>query len=289
VTDTRPQATERRSDQENGDTATLAPGSSWTPLDQARFRSLVEETVLPPTTSVELLGGADKDWQNRLDQHTPHVGEAFIANTRLARRGPYTGRPDPAGPAELWRMLTELSYAPNEEDLEPGAIEAVMVGHEHLEPRLARLLGMVTDPEGPGQAFFGIDAFVVLDGNVYRQPLGRPFLWRERVLDDAAVARFDQAVLERPDGLDPLAWIVLVGAPWRHMMFYGPRGLRRTFVDAGRAAMLIGSGAASIGLASWFGTDVIDRELEDLLLLDGVERFVAGVCAIAEPEEADDG
>ncbi len=288
MTDTRPHSSEQSANGGNGEAATLAPGSRWTPLDQARFRSLVEETVLPPTTSVELLGGADKDWQNRLDQHTPHVGESFIANTRLARRGPYTERPDPAGPAELWRMLTELSYAPNEEDLEPGAIEAVIVGHERIDPRLAKLLGMVTDTEGPGRAFFALDAFVVLDGSVYRQPLGRPFLWRERTLDADTRARFEDAVLERPDGLSPLAWVVLVGAPWRHMMFYGPRGLRRTLVDAGRAAMLIGSGAASLGLASWFGSDVIDRELESVLLLDGVERFVAGVCAIAEQEEAED-
>ena len=178
-------------------------------------------------------------------------------------------------------MLTELSYAPNQEDLEPGAIDAVIVDHATIDPTLAKLLRLSTDPAGAGQALFAVDAFVVLEGAVFRQPVGRPFLWRERALSPAEVARLDAAILDRPADFAAAAWIVLVGAPWRHMMFYGPRGLRRTLIDVGRALMVLGSASASLGLTTWQGTDVIDHELESLLLLDGVERFVAGVFAIS--------
>ncbi len=263
---------------------TLPSGSKWGPLDAARFRSLVEETVLPPTTSIELRGGAALDFQNRLDRRAPHVGEAFIANTRLSRRGVYAERPDPAGPSELWRMLTELSYNPNPEDLEPGASDTVVVDHERLDPRLATVLRTTTDPAGAGQAFFAVDMFLVLDGSVARQPLGRPFIWRERTLPEAH--RFDAAVLERPADLAPLAWIVLVGAPWRYMMFYGPRGLRRAWIDTGRALSFVTGAAMQAGLVPWVGMDVLDREMEELLMLDGVERFVAAVCALSPREES---
>ena len=83
---------------------------------------------------------------------------------------------------------------------------------------------------------------------------------------------------ERVPRTGPLLFVA--AAPWRYMMFLGPRGYRRMLLDAGELLGRLRDVAADAAVEAAVFPDFYDRRVDDALLLDGVERTVVAIVAL---------
>src|SRR5690606_24231160 len=70
---------------------------------------------------------------------------------------------------------------------------------------------------------------------------------------------------------------LVVGVPWRAMLFDGPRGYRRMLMDAGVLLNALGAATQGAGRVPVPVFDFYDDEVDGLLGNDGVERSVVAM------------
>jgi Nitroreductase family len=67
-------------------------------------------------------------------------------------------------------------------------------------------------------------------------------------------------------------YIFVIGSFARNEILYGQRGYRNTLLEAGRITQTVMNGAAQRGLAIWPVYEFVDRDLDIVLQLDGIEE-----------------
>jgi hypothetical protein len=159
----------------------------------------------------------------------------------------------------------------------------VRVGHDELTAPLPSLLAPFAKKGALAEMLFGVDLFVVTGNSVFRQLPQAEFLWSEFTIRPPQ----DQFLRASFPGMDSATvretktWLFLAGAPWRYMMFFGPRGYRRMMFDAGAVLAHLAGAADDLGLRPVVCYDFYDARLNQVLLLDGTER--AALAAVALP------
>jgi hypothetical protein len=249
---------------------------------EARLRELLEETLLPPMTSVELVRTPQTDYQLRFGATAPHVAELFHENTK---RTPY----QPIDVAEAMRDLGEarrrymtLPYRLLEEDLTPGKEHLLRVRHADLDAPLGALLTPLAHDEALGELAYSVDVMLVHRGALLRQIPMADFLWVEKHLSEHELERLRSCLLGVPSAALAQARDLLffVGAPWRYMMFLGQRGYRRMMLDAGSLIERLRQRAAELGVEFQICLEFYDARIDGVLLIDGVERSALGVALL---------
>ena len=242
--------------------------------------AMLEGTVLPGPNSVELMRTAATDYRLRFDAGDPHVAELFQENTKLS---PHTTVFDPGAAARLeraraWHLST--AYRVRDEHLVAEAAHAVRVPVETLPSCLARVLQPFTQDGRLSSLLYGLDLYVLHEQALLRVVPRTRFLWRERRIAARGEWRVRESIVsaERVPRTGPL--LFLAAAPWRYMVFLGPRGYRRMLLDAGELLGRLRDVAADGAVESAVFPDFYDRQVDDVLLLDGTERTVIAIVAL---------
>lgn len=251
------------------------------PLPDPALAALLEGTVLPSPNRVELARTAATDYRRRFDGGEPHVAELFQENSKLS---PHTTVRAPGDAAEIdaareWYLST--AYRPRDEDLAADQACTMRLPVDELPPCLASVLAPFTQTGRHSSLLYGVDLFVLHAQSLLRVVPRSGFAWRDRRTqpDEESCVRRSIVTAERVPDTGPL--LFLVAAPWRYMLFLGPRGYRRMLLDAGELLAQLRSAAAEASVAVSVFPDFHDRRVDDVLRLDGVERTVIAIVALA--------
>ena len=242
--------------------------------------ALLEGTVLPSPNTVEMLRTAPSDYRRRFDGGSPHVAELFQENTKLSPHTTHHDRGDAAAldHARAWYLST--AYRVADDDLAAGQADTVRPPVDTLPPSLAGILAPFAQAGRLSSLLYGLDLLVLHEQWVLRVVPRAGFLWRDRRLagDDEPRIRESIVAAERVPHMGPLLFVA--AAPWRYMMFLGPRGYRRMLLDAGELLGRLRDVAADAAVEAAVFPDFYDRRVDDALLLDGVERTIVAIVAL---------
>ena len=241
---------------------------------------MLEGTSLPGPNSVELLRTAASDYRLRYDGGDPHVAELFQENTKLS---PHTTHFDPSNATALdqaraWYLST--AYRIDEDSLVADEADAVRMPVDALPRCLVSIAGPFTQTGRLSSLLYGVDLFVLHDHWLLRVVPRAGFLWRDRRVTEDDESRIRASILtaESMPRTGPL--LFLAAAPWRYMMFLGPRGFRHVLLDAGELIGRLRDAATDAAVEVTVFPDFYDRRVDDALLLDGVERTVIAIVAV---------
>ena len=258
----------------------MSPKPPFAALPESPLGALLEGTVLPSPNTVEMLRTAATDYRRRFDRGNPHVAELFQENTKLSPHTTLHECRDAAAldHARAWYLST--AYHVEEDNLAAGQADTVRPPVDTLPPRLAGVLAPFARTGPLSSLLYGVDLFVLHAQSLLRVVPRSGFLWRDRRIagDDEARVRESIVSAERVPRTGPL--LFLVAAPWRYMMFLGPRGYRRMLLDAGDLLGRLREAAAEAAATVSVFPDFYDRRVDDVLLLDGVERTVIAIVAL---------
>lgn len=281
-------------------TAPPAPATGAPPVPDAVAglddvtRRMVEQTLVPSPNVTALAGRRGSGFVDRLRPSASgllaDVAELFHLNSKLVRQLPDERFPDSQAAAiRDWFFAT--CGGVRDQDL-TGAQTEVRLPHAGLPPGVAAGLAPF-GPAGPlARLLYTVDLGVLLPDPAgsgalaCRQPAGAGHLWVEHRLGPEARAALRATV---PDPVTaPLLvehpTFVLIGVPWRTMLFSGPRGYRRMLMDAGVLLNALGAAVLSQGLEPRPVFDFYDEELDELLGNDGVERSAVALLVARQPE-----
>ena len=242
----------------------------------------LEETLLPALNSLDLRRTAETDYLYRFSATSQNIAELFHENSKLSPHSTLTvpGDSSVVEDAREWYFAT--SYGIGKETFDPEHADRVKLDTVDLPEPLRPLIERATEPGEMCDLLYGIDLFFRCENRILRALPTRDFVWVERSVEAPAWEQVQRAVIGLPgaDPETPRHFLFLVGCPWRYMMFYGPRGYRRTLVDAGRLIGRLEHEAARRDLQVLVAEDFFDNQIDRFLLLDGVERSTLAVLVL---------
>jgi hypothetical protein len=238
-----------------------------------------------PGKTVRLGPDSAESHLQRPSSGVPSIAEVYHANSALG----------PASVARLLAARTDVAEL-RREVIKRSAAASPRPGPDDPSPsdRVAGLLHAARNATGV-DLFYGLELRVVQDGFLYAfEPLTGtcPVVAALTVADLRAVDRglhlLEPSVAEaerRQPGAgapgSPDALILLVGRFGRHDVLYGPRGYRRTLIEAGRLSQELLRLAGERGIRAALITEYFDHDLDRAALTDGVDD---GCLAVVELE-----
>jgi hypothetical protein len=245
-----------------------------------QLRTILEESVIPSPNRIVLGPGPLDRFVSRLASADPHPAELFQESSKLSRYSSANLPASESAASAAADWVLETAYRPRPEDIDGRATVEHGVSAElgTLPPALRTLLEAMATESGCLDLLYAIDLLVLTGARVSRIRPGLDLLWVERVLTDVDVGVLEGAII--PPGVaapsDGVSLFFVI-APWRYMVFEGPRGYRRALLDCGALIHLLSSLTARVNGTLAVTTDFYDRELDSVLGLDGIERTVAAV------------
>jgi hypothetical protein len=248
---------------------------------------LLEETIVPSPNVVELRRTATSDYVFRFAATTPHPAELFHENSRITPHSEQNVVIDEEALVGARKWFYGTAYRPREDTLDEAAARArgLMVDARELVPRAGGGLLRLLEPDVP-ELTYALD-FLLLDGDrIYRLAPGADVLWLERRYAAPRLPAIREALpeLEDEDGV----LLFVLGVPWRYMALQGPRGYRRTLIEAGRVLQALEDAASRDGSELQVSLDFYDARLDDALRVDGVERATLAAVAMRAAEHRPD-
>ena len=136
---------------------------------------------------------------------------------------------------------------------------------------------------GVAELRYALDLLVIIDDRIYHLAPGSAFLWLERLMLSNELELLASLVptLSFEPRTRVTAYLFVVAAPWRYMVLQGPRGYRRTLMDAGALLGEIERTGDEEKISLAATVDFYDARLDGLLRLDGVERSTLAVVRIS--------
>lgn len=241
----------------------------------------LEETVIPSPNSVDLSRSIGADYVNRFSNSTPNVAEIFHLNSKISRHSSLDVPPDRSVLYKARDWFFRDTYSLTEEDFVSEFADRVRLRYEQLPHSVRDFLKFCAFDGRLSGLMHAVNLFVLADGVLTRVLPRRDFLWIERKLDLALLSQVSNAFyqeFERPD-LQRNTMIFLVGSFWRFMKFFGPRGYRMVLTDCGELLHELETTLNATRFESFY-----DNELDDALMLDGIEHSVLAALSV-QPRE----
>jgi hypothetical protein len=250
---------------------------------------LLEETIIPPPDSVDLYRTPTTDYISRFLSPTPHIAELFHCNSRIAPCSHVNTVLDQGSfaVARDWFYSTALKPDDDIYDRDQALRSGVLSSVQELADRAGVALQWFAGPDARELAY-ALDILVLDGARIWRVLPGFPEAWLERTASPQELSELP-TILPELALADPPPIVFVAGAPWRYMMLQGPRGYRRTLLDAGRlVAGFLDAGRAALSPMRT-SVDFLDVELDRLLRLDGIERSVLVAIALDPSSESEAG
>lgn len=252
------------------------------PMALARFLTLIEETVLPSPNSVELNRSPRNDYLLRFDSRYPHIAELFQENTKLSASSPLATLAPDQELKETKEWYFSTAYRIEDGDIEPSQEGKIRRPHKALPAPFDRLFALFGQNGPLIPLVYSADLFVACDRTLYRVVPGADYLWIEKRLSPEDFDVIAGSII-RPEGMDvrkARTLVFVAGAPWRYMLFLGPRGYRHMMFEAGNLLGQLCGVAGQLGLTPTVSLDFYDARLDRVLRLDGTERSTLALVAL---------
>jgi hypothetical protein len=251
-----------------------------------RIQALLEETLIPSPSGTELQRDPMHDYLHRFTQRSPHVAELFLENTKITPASLTNGAMDEQLLAAARRWYFNTAYHPHEEAFDFPAAEraGVCLDVNHVDRPVGRLLAALAADEQAAQLLYGLDLYVVLETQVFRVMPAASMMWLVRRVPSAERHALAASIALRaqPPAGPHADLLVVIAVPWRYMVFQGPRGCRRMLMESGRLTQWFETRAREHDVALDVTLDFADGALEEVLLLDGVERTALAVLTVGQ-------
>lgn len=276
------------------------------PQTHPRFRAMLEETLFPSPNSVEFARTPQNDYQLRFSARFTHIAELFQENTKLVpystlRASDYNqetsfqlNEGERFSPrviemmnqdfhdARKWYFST--AYRMRESDIIPENEHMLRIRASDLPQPLANIFRPFAFGEPINALPYSVDIVLLYAGRLLRLVPGADILWVMKELQPGEHDVLRASLLSVPRAMlkQASAYIFFVGAPWRYMMFYGPRGYRHMLFEAGALMKQCQFLAGQQGFDTSVCLDFYDARVDQVLLLDGAERTTLGVMAMCD-------
>ncbi len=249
----------------------------------------LEEAVIASPNSIELTRDPALDYFQRFLTSTRHVSELFHENTKISFHSTVNVLMDEDELAATRNWFYATAYRPQEADIDLEKAEAggIVKPIHSLAGPLGEFLGRLSEPD-LGELRYALDLLVLIDGRLYHLAPGSPFLWLERLIlphEQQLLPALLPTLHAQPPGKAE-TYLFVVAAPWRYMVIQGPRGYRRTLMDAGGLLQHVARIGLDLNLSTASTVDFYDARLDGLLRLDGVERSALAVIRLRSPDPA---
>lgn len=248
-------------------------------------KRMLEQTLVPPLDTVELDPNSVKAAASRLGDARGTEGERYHLASSLT----------PAGvkrllPEKIASTVREFYFTTADEGAKRMAEEGSnrVVSWQTVAPQLAQVFAPCwTEPQVVA-ALYGVDVLVVADGTLWRQVPGRPDLVYEATWSEDDIVALQHAIPGVPNlSGSGRAFAFLVATIARSQFLHGERGYRSSLMSAGLVASGLLRGCLLPPGTGWRPALVdafIDREVNDLLRNDGVDRGTVAVLLLSRIE-----
>lgn len=255
-------------------------------LSVARFRSLIEETLFPSPNSVEFTRTPQNEYILRFGNHTANIAELFQENTKLIPYSTMIGAFDEQEYQEARKWYFTSSYRIKEEDLKQDQTHYMMTKHHELPEPIRTLFAPFAEEGDLTSLLFSVDLFYLSGNRLVRQVPQTDYLWFEKNLTQFEQQLFRSSLLRVPQDklADTKDFLILVGVPWRYMMFFGPRGYRKMMYEAGALMNRLAESATKLGLGPILCDDFFDARVDRVMLMDGTERTTLAIIPLTGGE-----
>jgi len=267
-----------------------APVAPPPPTLSAELEALLEETLVPNTSSVEFERSPLTDYLGRMTSRVPHVAEVFLTNSRIT---PASQANSPADEVALhatreWMFSTAFRPDEDEVDFAAAAQARVRVPLAQLDSPAAPVLATLLEDRRALESLYALEVYVVVGCEVFRLAPPTDALWLVTRLTLQERSGLAAAVLgpRGPAPQERFDLLAVIAVPWRHMLYQGPRGLRRTLADNGRLQERLDLAADACGVRAAIEQDYVDDIVDGALDLDGVERTTVALMRIDRGESA---
>ena len=250
---------------------------------------MLEQTLIPSPNVSILAPSPLLDFVNRMELGSVQPAESFHVNSKLSE-AERSRVMDPLRRESVRKWFLENCGHVQPQDLTDHA-SVVTLPHSNLPPLLGKALSTFGTTGNLKTMLYSADLMVVYNNAVYRQVSGADQLWMEHIISDELV----QLLRTSPIGLETKKFAtagtiaVLVGVPWRNMLFVGARGYRRMLVDTGMILSAFGSVCQQLGYDVTPCFDFIDCAVDTVLANDGVERGALVLIALNDPSFQESG
>jgi hypothetical protein len=261
------------------------PAHQLSPDDQARY----EEALLTPPDSIDLIRGPRELYLRRMMTPDQDIAELFHENSKLTPGSLRNTVLDERQLAATMSWYFETAYKTREGDFDDAtALElGVHAKLDALPSSLAAILGPIAAEGDVQELLFGLDLWLLVESTLYRMPPASRTLWLEQRLSATDLERLMTAVPTLTTLPRPPDAVVFIGiAPRRYTALQGVRGYRRCLMDCGRLVQRLLDEARRHGARVLPIADFYDVSLDNLLMLDGVERSVVTVMAYNAQQDA---
>lgn len=248
------------------------------------FQLMLEQALIPTPNTIELERDPYLDYLHRLRFRPSSVAELFVENSKIVGAQRINQALDEDSLRRTRQWYVETAYRPQDGEFDdlPGAREGGRVAIRSLPSPLAEFVHRATHDPETTPLLYGNDLYLLTGLRSYRLMASNDWLWLDQTLteDEAdaltrALEGVEQAELEQAKVL--LAFVVV---PPRYTLFQGPRGYRRSLVDLGRLVERLEQQAAASGVRFVTTLDFRDAVVDEVLMLDGVERTTHAVALL---------
>jgi hypothetical protein len=260
--------------------------------EQREELRLFEESLVISPNTVDLSRDPRTVYINRSQAWPSHVAELFIENSKITRCDAYNAALDNSTVAHTRKCCRDWAYrlvdGDGESKLhEPCAGAPILIEQVAGESR-DFIFTLLRDQQAV-DLLYALDLFLIERNATYRLAAGSAWAWLDKRLSEEKWSRLLSAVrgVSNELTLNITELLAVAVAPWRYMAFQGPRGYRRALVDLGRLISRFYDLAKGSGLVMTSTVDFLDREIDELLELDGVERSIHALCLLKADSERD--
>lgn len=242
------------------------------------FISIIESTLIPSLNSIELERNSVSDYQNRFISRNANIAELYHENSKLTSFNKNFIVRDEHLIEEIKKWYLTTTCKVNEEDIDRTISGNFFKPIESLPSNFQKFFKGFLGGEGYVEALYSIDLLFLYENSVYRIIPYSEYLILEKRFNDGDVRRFYLSILDIKETYN--AYFILVGIPWRQMVFKGTRGYKNMLIEAGMLINSISQIVKINSLSMKVYNDFLDNYINRLFSLDGVESYALSIISL---------
>lgn len=242
---------------------------------------LAEFTMVPSLNSLDLERSSLSDYRYRLAPRGQILSELYHENSKLNEFNKDAIICDTVLINEIknWHLTTTCKV--KEADIDRGKSSNFFKAISSLPTPIQQLLSHLFKKQ-PVESIYSMDILLLYDSNIYRVIPMDEYLILEKSFKD--MYPFSSAILDGNNTEFPLAigYMVIVGMPWRRMVFDGQRGYRNMLLEAGMLLEKVSQADKENYITIRIHNNFYDNQVNRFLNLDGVESYVLSIVSLSE-------
>jgi len=246
------------------------------------FISLIESTLIPSLNSIELERNSISDYQNRFISRNDNLAEIYHENSKLNdyNKNFIIGNESLIKEVKDWYLKTTCKV--KEEDIDRNKSEKFFKPISLFPDKLQELFNQILKEQKFVELLYSVDLLLLYEQNVYRIIPYSEYLMLEKTFSEDAIKHFISSILYLKENgtTETIAYLLLVGVPWRHMVFEGYRGYRSMLIEAGMLLNSVYEIGKKISMEINVYNNFIDNKINKLFNLDGIENYCLSIVSL---------